>query len=96
MNYHYNKRVKNQGMISEEVKVSIKMIKLIDALQVGLTREIARKNIGIETNPSSNYVIGRFKKYEGHPISKIYNLGLKVSEEEYERRSQLSVSINTK
>ena len=52
---------------------------------------IARKNIFIETNPSSNYLIGTIKRYNEHPIFNFYNLGL----EKIDLNHQISVSINT-
>ena len=49
------------------------------------------EGIGIETNPSSNYLIGTIKKYEEHPIIRFNGRKLK----EVESNTSLSVSINT-
>lgn len=56
---------------------------------------VAAKGICIECNPSSNYLIGTFKQYRKHPISKFYNKELTIDEEELNNCPQLSVSINT-
>lgn len=94
-NYHFNPDVKKTGLESERVKISYSYIKIVEKLQEGLQKEIAKKNISIETNPTSNYVIGTFKKYIDHPIIKFFNLGLTYNEEELSKCRQLHVSINT-
>jgi len=93
--YHFSKNVKERGVKSEEVKINKKMGKVVTEIQYAIQRELSNKNICIEANPSSNYVIGNFKRYDGHPITKFYNIGLNVSDEESQKSSQLSVSINT-
>ena len=52
-------------------------------------------NIGIECNPTSNYLIGTFKRYDKHPIIDFYNLGLESDSDKIESCPQLFVSINT-
>lgn len=93
--YHFNSDIKLKGLESEIVKISYSYIKIVEKLQEGLQKEIAKKNISIETNPTSNYVIGTFKKYIEHPIVKFFNLGLTYKEKELEKSQQLHVSINT-
>lgn len=95
MNYHYNPQVRLNGMKSEVVKVSHDFIELTVKLQRAMQYDIARRNICIESNPSSNYVIGTFKRYDEHPLTKFYNLGLTYNQEELDECPQLSVSINT-
>jgi adenosine deaminase len=56
---------------------------------------IGQKGIGIETNPSSNMLIGTFKRYDKHPILNWYNNGLATNPEEIQSVPQLQVSINT-
>lgn len=51
--------------------------------------------VKIETNPSSNYLIGTFRRYDKHPIVRWYNLGLTNNNEELEHCPQLDVSVNT-
>lgn len=93
--YHFNKDVKVRGMESEEIKIDKRFFKIIKDLQIKLQKDLAKRNICIETNPSSNYVIGTFKRYDEHPISKFYNLGLTYDTEKVNDCPQLSVSINT-
>lgn len=52
-------------------------------------------NIGIECNPTSNFLIGTIDKYEKHPIIEFFNLGLETDPELIKNCSQLFVSINT-
>ena len=53
------------------------------------------RGLGIETNPSSNYVIGTFKNYAKHPIFNFYNKGLTYDPAKLDDCAQLSVSVNT-
>ena len=57
--------------------------------------DIKNKNISIETNPTSNYLIGTFRRYAKHPITKFFNIGLETNHENLINCPQLSVSINT-
>jgi len=57
--------------------------------------EIAEKHIAIECNPSSNVLIGTFKRYDKHPIKNFFNLGLTYDPQELKNCPQLMVSINT-
>ena len=41
-----------------------------------MQEDICMLGIGIETNPSSNYLIGTFRRYDKHPIVGWYNYGL--------------------
>ncbi len=94
-NYHYNPHVRLKGLESEVVKISGEYINIVEKLQKGLQREIARRNICIETNPTSNYVIGTFRRFANHPITNFFNLGLTANYEEIKNCPQISVSINT-
>lgn len=64
-------------------------------MQREMQRWISGLDIGIETNPSSNYLIGSFKHYDKHPIFAFYNLGLSSSWEEINGCSQHPVCVNT-
>jgi adenosine deaminase len=70
-------------------------MELVEAVQFKMQHELKDKNIGIETNPTSNYLIGTFKRYAKHPITKFHNLGLELDNELIRNCPQLSVSINT-
>lgn len=96
--YHYNSAVKIEG--DKKIKVSIpkSFVKVIRLIQDELQKIIAYKGICIETNPSSNCLIGSFGKYsyEKHPISQYYNIGLKtINSGKSGFSSNMAVCINT-
>lgn len=93
--YHYNGKAKIEGERVIEVTVSHKMIQCIKEVQREMQKSIAKKGIGIETNPSSNFLVGLFKRYDRHPIFSLYNLGLETSWTAIKECPQLSVCINT-
>jgi hypothetical protein len=93
--YHYNSSVKLEGQKTIEVSVNHKLIQCVKEVQRKMQGLIAKLGIGIETNPSSNYFIGSFSRYEDHPIFKLYNMGLTASEKMIEECPQLPVCINT-
>lgn len=70
--YHFNNNVKEKGKETEEVKISEQYIDMVTALQEKMMIEISHKHIGIETNPSSNVLIGPFDRYDQHPIFRFY------------------------
>ncbi len=70
--YHFNHDVKIRGNITEEKRMTEPYIRMVEALQNGLQSEIARNNIAIECNPSSNVLIGSFSRYDQHPILRLY------------------------
>ena len=51
--------------------------------------------MGIEVNPSSNYMIGIFKRYDEHPVTRFYNKNLTFEESELYGCPQIPVCINT-
>lgn len=90
--YHFNEKVKKSGKEMIEYKINNgEYIRLVKKLQIAMQEEIARKNIYIETNPTSNILIGPIEKYIKHPILRFNNYGLITNE----NSSQISVSINT-
>lgn len=93
--YHYSSQAKEEGAKRIEIKISHKMIQCVKEVQREMQRWIGKLGIGIETNPSSNYLIGSFKRYDKHPIFKFNNLGLTTSAEEIENCPQLPVCLNT-
>lgn len=62
--------------------------KITDAL---ISTRDGRDSIAIETNPSSNYLIGTIQKYDEHPILRFNSRKLRTPE----KNMSLSVSINT-
>lgn len=89
--YHYNEAVRKEGDKITEFKIHKEYINLVRQIQEQMMQELACKGIGIETNPSSNYLIGTIKKYEEHPILRFNSRKLKQTN----GKNHLSVSINT-
>ena len=73
------------------LKIERTYIRLTRQLQDKMIRHLVNMGIGIETNPSSNYLIGTIKKYQEHPIVRFNSRKLR----EVEPNMSLSVSINT-
>ena len=93
--YHYDDNVKKRGAEVVECKVHRDLIEVIEQIQKCLQREIAGLGISIEANPSSNYMIGTFVRYDQHPIRNFYNKGLTANYEELIENPQIDVTINT-
>jgi adenosine deaminase len=93
--YHFNTEIKKKGKAIKQFEITHAYTELVEAVQHKLMHEIKDCNIGIETNPTSNYLIGTFKRYAKHPITKFFNLGLEMDNETIKNCPQLSVSINT-
>lgn len=77
--YHFDGAVKKNGakktVFSLEDKLRPDYIRLITNMQTQLLMEIKQKRIYIETNPSSNFLIGTFERYENHPIFRFFGVG---------------------
>lgn len=93
--YHFNADVRREGGRTIEVRINRMYIDCVKLLQYKLQKKIAEYGIGIETNPSSNVLIGTFKRYDKHPIINFYNKGLTEDAEQLNRCPQINVSINT-
>lgn len=93
--YHYNANVRVEGKKNVMIKINEEYIKAAKLVQKGMQREIARRGLAIETNPSSNVMIGPFSRYDEHPITKFYNNGLTFDNEKLNESPQVWVSINT-
>ncbi|WP_417264807.1 hypothetical protein [Brumimicrobium sp.] len=93
--YHFNPQVKRYGGKITQFPITKEYIKLVKAVQKGMQHVMREKNIAIETNPSSNYLIGTFKDYSKHPLVNFYNLDLETDTEKIKECPQLFVSINT-
>lgn len=78
--YHFNYTVREKGEKTEEIKVDEKYIEMVNSLQNKMMQEIARLRLYIETNPSSNVLIGPFDRYEKHPIFRFYPVNSSSSE----------------
>lgn len=93
MRYHYDINVKSKGYKKEVFKVPYYIVTITKQIQTLMQNTVRECGIGIECNPSSNVLIGTFKRYDKHPILKFNNLGL--SSKEMDDMAQLFVSINT-
>lgn len=93
--YHFDDRVKRKGEEIVECKVTRELMEVITQIQKQLQKEVAKMGISIETNPSSNYMIGTLERYDQHPIRNFYNKGLTVDYEELLENPQIDVTINT-
>lgn len=89
--YHFDVEVKKKGLEVEPIAIKQWYIELMERMQAVLRRRIAQMGISIECNPSSNYLIGYFNRYDQHPIFTFNNYRLGGGSEE----SQIHVSINT-
>ena len=93
--YHYNSKTRQIGSQMVEVRVRDCLIDALKKVRLCMQKVIAQIGIGIETNPSSNYLIGTFKRYDKHPIISWYNTGLTSDPEALTACPQMQVSINT-
>lgn len=93
--YHFDWDVRYEGEKRVEIKVNPLYREAAAKVQKALQRKVVSCGVGIETNPSSNYLIGTFKRYDKHPIIRFYNRSLTVDEAELRECPQLNVSINT-
>lgn len=92
--YHYSRRVRESGKEPIVKKIPLHLIRGIQEIQKRMMKKIARKGIAIETNPSSNVLIGGVT-YGRHPIVSFYNKGLTNNVEDLNSCAQICVSINT-
>lgn len=89
--YHFDGQVRKKGSEITEFKTGPGYSQLVRELQDHMIRQLVCMGIGIETNPSSNYLIGTIGKYEEHPILRFNARKLRS----VEPGASLSVSINT-
>ena len=93
--YQFHDQVKKDGMRKIKVDLTMEYILAVKEVQKYMRYGIAQRGISIETNPTSNVMIGSFRKYEEHPILTFFNRGLPVSDQEEQDCAQLQVSVNT-
>ncbi|GHU45456.1 hypothetical protein FACS1894120_0280 [Clostridia bacterium] len=87
--YHYNTGVRREGGRSTEFRIYREYTDAVHNVQKNIRRELCEKRISIETNPTSNRLIGTFGKYDNHPLIAFNDEGLGDASE------QLLVSVNT-
>ena len=93
--YHYSWDIRSQGTKRKEIHIPQFYIDGIEKLQKAMQNFVSERGIGIETNPTSNYLISVMNSYEEHPILRFYNKGLDADYEEKNTCPQLFVSVNT-
>jgi len=93
--YHYDRDVRERGREVVEFSVDEKYMLYVRKIQDALAKEMMEKGIMIECNPTSNYLIGTFRRYDAHPIFRFNNTGLIKADGTVDPSAQLSVSINT-
>lgn len=81
---------KSNGSISEQWKVDELYQSAIHEIQNRMCKDIEKRHISIETNPTSNYRIGSLERYTAHPIKRFFNHGINT---DYPP-SQISVSVS--
>lgn len=92
---YHRKEWREIGNQTVHYEISTAYIQAVSALQERLQHDILQCGICIEANPSSNYLIGTFRRYDEHPITRLFNLGLTYDPADLAACPQLNVSINT-
>lgn len=87
MHYHYDTKVKKSGKREVKFKVPCGYAEVVRNIQDAMIKELVQKGIGIETNPSSNYLIGPIQKYKEHPI--IHNNEFVIDSSAHDRNKKL-------
>jgi hypothetical protein len=77
--YHTEGDIKEKGIEVEDVKWPSDCVRLVCSLQRKMINLLAEMQIAIESNPTSNYKIGCFERYDEHPILQFYPIAYKPS-----------------
>lgn len=89
--YHYCHGALNTGYETDVMDVDDDYIGLMYDMQRAMRNRVDDMGVRIESNPSSNVLIGTFGAYRTHPILTFYNRGLGIEQNDV----QMHVSINT-
>jgi hypothetical protein len=92
---YHRKEWREAGNKTVDYEITPLYMQAVTVLQERLQHDILQRGICIEANPSSNYLIGTFRRYDAHPITHLYNLGLTYDPADLAACPQLNVSINT-
>lgn len=93
--YHFDKVVRKRGESTVEYTITNEYIHVVRQMQDALQRLIAQRGIMVECNPTSNYLIGSFQRYDEHPMIRFNNAKLISVNETSISSHQVSISINT-
>lgn len=88
--YHFAAEVRENGNRVDLWHVDDRYYQLVTRIQEELRLGLTEKEIAVECNPSSNYLIGPFYRYEEHPMLRMYGKNLAAH-----TSSRMNVSINT-
>lgn len=91
--YHYGSREGIYGQQPITCKIDRLYVQLMQQIQDAMQQYLETKRIVIECNPSSNVLIGTFKKYEHHPVFRFNNRKLETGHSP--ANTQLQVCLNT-
>lgn len=89
--YHFHSDIKIAACSQSEWQIPRAFILAVADVQKRMQQEIADRELAIECNPSSNYLIGTFRDYCKHPIFSFNDTHLFDSPQ----NPKISVSINT-
>lgn len=89
--YHYDHEVRAKGATATEYRICSLYVQAVSDFQKAMRAYIAGKGIGIESNPSSNFLIGTYKDYRKSPLLAFNDLELRAQPES----ELMFVSINT-
>lgn len=87
--YHFSQSVRKEGIVPEKFKIYDDYIDLVQKIQEELMEILTMKQIKIECNPTSNFKIGPFSRFDQHPMLRMYGKNL------YKYPGRMNVSINT-
>lgn len=93
--YHFDEKSRKTGSMISEYHMTKNYANAVAEIQRAMQFDIASRGLAIETNPSSNCLIGTFRKYEDHPIVRFFNKGLVHDTQKIKECPQIPVSINT-
>jgi len=81
--YQYVETIKRKGADRMESKFPTEIIPVVRKLQQWLLRELAKRRITIECNPTSNLKIGFFDRYDQHPLLTTFDALSQLGETSY-------------
>ena len=87
--YEFDPKCRIEGRKVVTLKLPSSFSKDVSAIQEHMLDELERKGIVIETNPTSNMKIGRFSRYDQHPIIRFHAI------DKEDNRHSIMISINT-
>lgn len=81
--YQYSEKIKKMGAERKESKFPPEIIPIVRKLQQWMLRELAKRRITIECNPTSNLKIGFFDRYDQHPLLTTFDALNQLGETSY-------------